>query len=129
SWALTVNFSQRIGMAFVPLLPCHSERSEEPMQFGGSERMQRSFASLRMTDLLDFQITNYKLPITNLNGRRLPCRLPLSLHLPGFIVLATDRWQLATALRRFAGALAFERLLAADVHLDLLRLGLGFLGQ
>jgi hypothetical protein len=38
------------------------------MQFGGSERMQMSFASLRMTDLFGFQITNYKLPITNEAG-------------------------------------------------------------
>src|SRR5207237_10291299 len=32
---------------------CHSARSEEPMQFAGSERVHRSFASLRMTNVLE----------------------------------------------------------------------------
>src|SRR5690348_8274714 len=51
------------------------------------------------------------------------CRLP-------FIVsLATDHWPLR--LRGLAGTLAFESLFraAADVDLDLLRLGFGLLGQ
>gem|GEM_PF-3923465 len=45
--------------------------------------MQRSFASPRMTDHFDFQITNYKLPITNKAGGAVS-RLPLSLQPPGF---------------------------------------------
>src|SRR5208337_342755 len=92
-----------------------------------------SFASLRMTDLFDFQITNYKLPITNRTGGAcLPP--PAEFTTAGLCPAGRDKAPsphehclcgFASALRLFA----FQRLLAADVYLDLLRLGFGFLRQ
>src|ERR1700674_3191888 len=92
---------------------------------------QRMAMTLLTPDLrnLDLQIANYKK-----RGRRRCSRLPLSLR---FV------WGRATrpsnqakpgqlSLRGFGHALrlfAFEHLLAADIYLDLLRLGFGFLRQ
>src|SRR5208282_866251 len=102
--------------------------------FGGQRRNADSSASPRMTEHLDFQITNYKLPITNESGGAVS-RLPLSLHPAGLV--PAGNWPPTTSLCRFADALrlfAFQRLRAAllftgNVYLDLLRLGFSFLGQ
>jgi hypothetical protein len=45
-----------MGMAFVPLLPCHPERSEGSLHSSHAQQMQGSFAALRMTELFNFQI-------------------------------------------------------------------------
>src|SRR5579872_35058 len=148
SCALTVNLSQRMGMDVSLLSFCHSERSEEPMQYAGGEKLHGSFALLRMTRIISstksWEAATYA--ASHRHQGLKPASILASFRgaeallfheathesLPG-VARPDSRGRLSPheqlRLRGFAWALGFDRLLAADVDLDLFRLGFGLFGE